>query len=141
MTYLQDISMITIAFVFGGMVFFSFVMAPLIFIKLEGQIAAHFIRQVFPVYYIVMAISCFAISLLTFSIHLYVSLATLILALIFIWLRFYLVPTVNKYRDLQKEGDNDAGKKFDFLHRLSVIINFIQIVTIATVFFVVLYTK
>ncbi len=34
----------------GGMLFFSFVMAPLIFMKLPRDTASHFIRQVFPIW-------------------------------------------------------------------------------------------
>ena len=40
------------ALLFGSMVFFSAVMAPLVFTKLDAETAGRFIRQVFPWYYL-----------------------------------------------------------------------------------------
>ena len=39
----------------GSMVFFSCVVAPLIFIKLDGDTAGYFVRSIFPWYYLVIA--------------------------------------------------------------------------------------
>jgi hypothetical protein len=43
---------LTLALAFGGMTFFSAVMAPLVFTKLPFDTAGAFIRQVFPWYYL-----------------------------------------------------------------------------------------
>ena len=40
---------------FGGMLFFAAVVAPLVFARLPAPTAGAFIRQLFPVYYLVMA--------------------------------------------------------------------------------------
>ena len=50
------------------MIFFSFVMAPLIFTKLEGEVAGRFIRAVFPWYYLFLGIlSLFSFITLLFA--------------------------------------------------------------------------
>jgi len=41
---------LSLALTFGGMIFFSAVMAPLVFTKLPFETAGAFIRQVFPWY-------------------------------------------------------------------------------------------
>ena len=42
--------LVTAAAVFGGMAFFAFVYAPLVFAKLGVEAGGRFIREVFPVY-------------------------------------------------------------------------------------------
>ena len=42
------IGLISVATIFGSMVFFSCVVAPLVFIKLDGPTAGNFIRNIFP---------------------------------------------------------------------------------------------
>ena len=51
---LQDITTVITGLLAGSMLFFSFVMAPLIFIKLEIREAGKFVRAVFPWYYLVV---------------------------------------------------------------------------------------
>lgn len=46
-----------LALTFGGVTFLSGVMAPLVFTKLPFETAGAFIRQVFPWYYLTMAIT------------------------------------------------------------------------------------
>ena len=48
------------ALVFGGMSFFAFVFTPMVFKFVEREDAAHFLRQVFPVYHRVIASLCCA---------------------------------------------------------------------------------
>ena len=51
---LQGITTVITGLLAGSMLFFSFVMAPLIFIKLEIREAGKFVRAVFPWYYLVV---------------------------------------------------------------------------------------
>ena len=44
------IGLISVATIFGSMVFFSCVVVPLVFIKLDGPTAGNFIRNIFPWY-------------------------------------------------------------------------------------------
>ena len=46
---------VALALTFGGMTFFSAIVAPLVFTKLPLEIAGAFIRQIFPWYYLTMA--------------------------------------------------------------------------------------
>jgi len=46
-----------------------------------------------------------------------------------------LMPLINRYRDDQLKGNQKAGKTFNILHRLSVVINLAQMGTIAFVLY------
>ena len=50
------VSQLLTAAVFGSMLFFSFVMAPLIFTQLDEATAGRFIRAVFPWYYAILGV-------------------------------------------------------------------------------------
>ena len=120
----DQISIYLISMILGIMLFFSFVIAPVVFITLDEQNARKFIRRIFPFYYNVnLGLSFFV--LLTFlflrklGIDFYLIIATTIL---FAASNYLLMPLINKYRD-EKEG-----KKFKYSHFLSVVINFIQMI-------------
>ena len=49
--YFDVIGLVAVATLFGSMAFFSAVIAPLVFVKLEPVTAGRFIRAVFPWYY------------------------------------------------------------------------------------------
>jgi hypothetical protein len=51
------VATLALALTFGGMTFFSAVMAPLVFDKLPLKVAGPFIRQVFPWYYLTMGVA------------------------------------------------------------------------------------
>ena len=53
---LQGVAIVLVALLAGSMLFFSFVMAPLIFIKLDIDVAGKFVRAVFPWYYLLLLI-------------------------------------------------------------------------------------
>ena len=110
--------------IFGIMLFFSFVVAPVTFTALNEENARKFIRKIFPYYYTVnLAISilvliCFII-LKIFSLDFYLILG---IAILFAVSNFVLMPLINKYRD------ENQGKKFKYSHFISVVINFIQMI-------------
>ena len=108
-------------------------MAPLIFTQLDEATAGRFIRAVFPWYYVVLGkLSMLAGILLFLSAPLEagVMLAIASLALI---ARQMLMPRINHLRDQALQGDALAGKRFDQLHRLSVVINMVQLAGVTTV--------
>ena len=113
-----------IAISLGTMLFFSFVIAPVIFKILDANNAGKFVRKIFPHYYLINLI-ILSIVLLLF---LYISSVnqdfyiTLIIAILFAFSLFILMPLINKLKDNKEE------RKFKYSHALSVIINFIQIV-------------
>jgi len=112
------------AMVLGIMLFFSFVIAPVVFTTLDEDNARKFIRRIFPFYYNVnLGISL--IILLTFiflsklGVDFYLILA---ISLLFAISNYLLMPLINRYRD---EGQD---KKFKYSHFLSVVINFVQMI-------------
>ena len=108
----------------GMMIFFSFVLAPLIFKILDAENAGKFVRKIFPYYYFVNLIFL-SIAVILFVIISSLGLSfyiTLSLAISFIFAQFILMPMINKLKD------NNEEKKFKYAHGTSVLINFIQMI-------------
>ncbi|MDZ3836698.1 MAG: DUF4149 domain-containing protein [Rhodospirillales bacterium] len=124
------------AAVFGGMVFFAFVYAPLVFTKLPAATAGGFIRAVFPVYYKAMGgASLAAGALLLPQGEAFVMIAT---GALFFAVMLLLMPRINAARDASLAADAErtapaAAKTFSRLHRLSVVINFVQMLAVLIV--------
>ncbi len=121
---IEQISIYLTAMILGIMLFFSFIIAPVVFTTLDEDNARKFIRRIFPFYYNVNLGISFIV-LLTFlflsklGIDLYLILAITIL---FATSNYLLMPLINKYRD-EKED-----KKFKYSHFISVVINFVQMI-------------
>ena len=108
----------------GMMIFFSFVLAPMIFKILDAENAGKFVRKIFPYYYFVNLIFL-SIAVILFIIISSLGLSfyiTLSLAISFVFAQFILMPIINKFKD-----DNEE-KKFKYAHGTSVLINFIQMI-------------
>ena len=108
----------------GMMIFFSFVLAPMIFKILDAENAGKFVRKIFPYYYFVNLIFLTIATVIFFfisslGIDFYITLA---LALSFIFAQFLLMPLINKLKD------NNQEKKFKYAHGFSVVINFVQMI-------------
>ena len=133
---------LALALTFGGMTFFSGVMAPLVFTKLPIDTAGQFIRQLFPWYYLTMGIATLvALIALAFGSSGFISWETGLTALVllgFIYTRQSLMPTINRARDAELAGDDKAGARFTRLHRLSVVINGLQWFAVLTALVLVL---
>ena len=113
------------------MLFFSFVVAPITFKSLNEENARVFIRKIFPYYYNVNLTVCLLATLCfifigTYSLNFYLILST---TTFFGISSFILMPLINKFRD------NKEDKKFKYLHMISVIINFIQIIFLILIIF------
>ena len=98
---IEQVSIYLTAMILGIMLFFSFVIAPVVFTTLDEDNARKFIRRIFPFYYNVnLGISL--IVLLTFiflsklGIDFYLILAICVL---FATSNYLLMPLINKYRD------------------------------------------
>ena len=121
-------SFLVASMLFGAMLFFSFLVAPITFIKLEAKPAGQLIRSIFPHYYLIIIIfSLIAVVLLSLAHHTSAVLM-LFIALSGLFSRQSLIPKINNYRDAEIAGDTSAKSKFDRLHRLSVGINGGQII-------------
>ena len=124
----------------GGMLFFPVVVAPIVFTSLPEVEAGQFLRSMFPRYYLFMIF----FSVLAFGLYQYAAGTTvnisatvcLLVALSTLWVRQSLVPRINDARDAQLAGDTDAAAKFDRGHKLSVVINMLQLVALVAILLV-----
>lgn len=125
---LDIVALLATALLFGGMVSFSTLFAPLVFTQLPGETAGGFIRAIFPWYYLfVIAVS--AVAALVFLANDWIGGLLLgTIALGGIVAREGLMPAINRARDAQMAGDATAGRRFDRMHKASVVINAAQIV-------------
>jgi len=125
----EQIIMNMVSLVLGIMLFFSFILAPMIFKVLPPDNAGVFIRAIFPYYYLVNLlilglISGFYIFYQTFILDFYLVLTS---ALLFFFNLVYLMPKINKLKDERNE------KAFKISHFISVVINFAQLIMLGIV--------
>lgn len=110
------------AAILSFMIFFPVVVATSVFKVLDDKQSSKFLRIFFPKYYLFG----FVLSLTGLIIAIFdknnMSLIVFLLIIIgFLFSRQFLMPILNKAKD------NNNEKKFNILHRVSVLINFIQI--------------
>ena len=128
---IEQISVYLTSMILGIMVFFSFVIAPVVFTTLDDNNARKFIRRIFPFYYNVnLGISLIVliafILLSKIGVDFYLILAVTVL---FATSNYLLMPLINKYRDEKQD------KKFKYSHFLSVLINFFQMICLVFILF------
>ena len=126
---IEELSIYLTSMILGIMLFFSFVIAPVVFTTLDENNARKFIRRIFPFYYNVNLGISFIV-LITFillskiGVDFYLILA---ITLLFAISNYLLMPLINKYRDEKQD------KKFKYSHLLSVLINFIQMICLVII--------
>ena len=126
---IEQISVYLTSMILGIMLFFSFVIAPVVFTTLDENNARKFIRRIFPFYYNVNLGISFIV-LITFillskiGVDFYLILA---ITSLFAISNYLLMPLINKYRDEKQD------KKFKYSHFLSVLINFIQMICLVII--------
>ena len=121
---IEQVSIYLTAMILGIMLFFSFVIAPVVFNTLDEDTARKFIRRIFPFYYNVNLMICFVILLIflflsKLGVDFYL---ILLITILFAISNYLLMPLINKYRDEKQE------KKFKYSHFISVVINFVQMI-------------
>ena len=109
------------AAILSFMIFFPVVVATSVFKVLDEKQSSKFLRIFFPKYYVFG----FILSVIGLLISLFeknnISLAVFVLLIIgFIFSKQFLMPIINKAKD------NNNEKKFNKLHKFSVLINFLQ---------------
>ena len=117
--------------ILGIMLFFSFVVAPVVFTTLDEENARKFIRRIFPYYYKVnLGISLLILLILLFTNNFEIKFyLILVVAILFAISNYLLMPMINKFRD------ENQDKKFKYSHLTSVIFNFIQILILVIILF------
>ena len=123
---IEQIGIYLTAMILGIMLFFSFVIAPVVFSTLDEDNARKFIRRIFPFYYnvnlgISLIILIIFLILNKYGIDFYF---ILLISILFATSNYLLMPLINKYRDEKQH------KKFKYTHFISVIINFIQMIVL-----------
>ena len=125
---LDVIGLVAVATLFGSMAFFSFVVAPLVFVNLDVTSAGRFLRGLFPWYYLVIGLlSLLALGALA-ALRPLEAITLGLIALGAAVSRQVLMPRINRNRDHMLEGQAGADRAFNRLHRLSVWINAAQLV-------------
>jgi len=118
------LSILGLAALVGGMLFFGAIMAPLVFTRLPPDIAGPFIRATFPRYYayiiVTAAISAGGCLLRGQRVS---AIALLALLALTVWLWAWLIPHLNALRDAGNMAAFDRG------HRLSVWLNGAELIT------------
>ena len=126
---IEQVSIYLTAMILGIMLFFSFVIAPVVFTTLDEDNARKFIRRIFPFYYNVNL----GISLIVLIIFLFISklgidfYLILAISILFATSNYLLMPLINKYRDEKQ------NTKFKYSHFISVLINFVQMLFLVIV--------
>ena len=125
----EQISIYLTAMILGIMLFFSFVIAPVVFTTLDEDNARKFIRRIFPFYYNVnLGISLIVLLTFIFLNNLGIDFFFILaICLLFAISNYLLMPLINKYRDEKQD------KKFKYSHFLSVLINFVQMICLVFV--------
>ena len=128
---LTQLSIYLPSIILGIMLFFSFVVAPVVFTTLDEENARKFIRRIFPYYYNVnLGISLIVLLILIFTSSFEVKFyLILVVAILFAISNYLLMPMINKFRD------ENQDKKFKYSHLTSVIFNFIQILILVIILF------
>ena len=121
---IEQLSIYLIAMILGIMLFFSFVIAPVVFTTLDEDNGRKFIRRIFPFYYNVnLAISFVVLLTFLFLSKLGVDFyLILLITILFATSNYLLMPLINRYRDEKQD------KKFKYSHFISVVINFVQMI-------------
>ena len=128
---IEQISIYLTSMILGIMLFFSFVIAPVVFTTLDDENARKFIRRIFPFYYNVNLVISFIVLVTFFFLSKFGIEFILIITItiLFAISNYYLMPLINKYRDEKQ------NKKFKYSHFISVVINFIQMIFLVFLLF------
>ena len=109
------------AAILSFMIFFPVVVATSVFKVLDEKQSSKFLRIFFPKYYLFgLVLSLLGLIISMFEKNNFSLIIFVILILGFLFSRQFLMPIINKAKD------NNNEKKFNKLHKFSVLINFLQ---------------
>ncbi len=139
---MSAVAALSAALALGGMAFFSFVVAPLVFSRLPIETAGTLIRATFGHYYlyvigtylyVIGTAAVAALALLAVGAPWPAIAAMALVAALGVYARQSLMPEINRLRDAELAGDKAAGAGFAARHRVSVAINMVQLVLVTGV--------
>ena len=114
----------------GSMLFFAFTVAPTVLSALSAKQAGLFLRAFFPYYYLWGLSVALIAAAAAMQAHAAVSVALLLVALLFVFARQILMPRINHARDEELLGLPGAAGRFRRLHLWSVLINGFQMLVL-----------
>lgn len=130
MTLIPGVLLTFLAALTGSMFFFTVVVAPAVFRALPVDPAGKFLRVMFPRYY-AWGMTVALLSVIPASmIHWALGVLSIIVTLLFVYSRQVLMPKINQARDARVREETDSDLSFERLHRLSVIVNSVQLMTL-----------
>lgn len=129
---LHSLAVVFAGLLAGGMLFFSFVFAPLVFRTLDKENAGALIRAVFPVYYLAGLLIALLGAVFAWPGSPTDGALLGAVALAFALARQVLRPAIDASRERRKD-DPAAARGFRRLHGLSMILNLAQIIAVLTV--------
>ena len=125
----EVIQIYTLLLLLGGMVFFPAVVAPAIFSSLDIKTSGAVLRRLFPNYYLFIIVLAVIAGFLGKLISV-ATAACIFIVVTTVLVRQILLPKINQWRDEELSGNLDSAKKFSLSHRLTVILNLLQMALI-----------
>jgi hypothetical protein len=131
---IQYLALLATATLFGGMVLYSFGVAPFVFRSFPAEEAGRVIRLAFPWYYLfVIAVAALAAVLVLADGDALSAVVMAVAALIGVFARHILMPRIEAAREGRAVGETAAAHRFGRLHGVSVLLNFLQLALAAYV--------
>ena len=127
---METLALYVVAATLGAMLFFAVGVAPTVFQALPIEEAGLFLRKLFPRYYLALIVGSGVAGGLWISSAPMAAAVCWLIAGSTLWIRQSLVPRINQLRDAELAGDAAAGAGFATLHRVSVIINMVQLLAL-----------
>jgi len=122
---------------FGIMISFMILVSPVVFKVLTKESSQAFLRTFFPRLFILGIIISGALVALTFQeLNILPKILSILIFLGFLLNLLVITPNVNKYRDLELQGNNRAKKIFSILHFLSVCVFISQLILLLLIIFI-----
>ena len=117
------LGLLALALCLGGMVFFSAIVAPMVFINLDEINAGKLIRATFPYYYLYVILTATTATVVYIDELPFAAAGFASAALSSLYARLVLMGKINVARDAMIAGEEIASHLFDRLHKLSVRLN------------------
>ena len=122
---------------FGIMISFMILVSPVVFTVLNKKSSQAFLRAFFPRLFILGIVISVMLVVLTFQeLNMLPKILSIFIFLGFLLNLLVITPNVNKYRDLELQGNNRAKKIFSILHFLSVCIFISQLILLLLIIFI-----
>jgi hypothetical protein len=125
-----------VAGIWGGMLFFAGVVAPTVFKAMDSSRAGAFLREFFPVYYLVLGVAGIVATAAAALATQFTATDAIVLTAVFVGFlaaRIQLIPRINAARDLVLAGDAAGPARFRRWHGVSVGVNVLQLLALTVV--------